>query len=364
MPDARPILARAASIVTAALLAAAAPAASGTPVTLDARSLQRVPGTVVMDTSNATTIQFCRPVRLIVYKAAWLHAQISAQDQRIVMADAASPGETSASAWLAGLDLPLQIDFRASNATAPTHLYFVSCPPEQAAQQPPQRAPSGQGAPAAPQAAAQAAPQKPEPKGQAAPAPSAADWDSFARSLSDRQFALLQTLVARRDPASYAAFVATLTPEQLQAWARLAPSAGLAPSQPQGAAHPSPEAGSAGQPAALPAPEWLVWEASSAQGDGSIIVAYTLRSSGQSAVVLDSARLRVLDASGAPVQGVVVSRDDTSGMAGRLDPGGIEVGSIRIPSGAGSGPYRVVWPAVEIGSGATYLLEEPVPPPR
>jgi len=109
-------------------------------------------------------------------------------------------------------------------------------------------------------------------------------------------------------------------------------------------------------------PSWLAWQARVTKGDEGLLVAYTLTNTGNQQVVLDAARLTVSDSAGKPVSGVSLSREDTSGLAGRVGPGGIESGVIKIPA-ASTGGLTVKWPIVEIGGYLTYVLTDSVQPP-
>jgi hypothetical protein len=334
-----------------AVLALASQAAWASPITLQAQSLMTSPGVVAVDRQDVTAVQFCDTISWLAYKASWLHAQISQQDRRVLLLDSSAPsGEAALAVWVEGQGVPLQLLVRASSTTLANHLYFVSCaqPQKPAAQaQPPAR-------PAQPAAAGSSGA---GPAGGPTPPSSSrapqADWDRFVSGLSPRQWDLLKALIATPSADTYAAFTGSLSPQQAAAWAVLAPAAHLAPpaSAPQQAAQP-------GGVAYQAPPSWLVWQARAAKGGGEILIAYTVTNTGTAEVVLDSARLQVLDKDGRPLRGVSVSRQDSSGLEGRVPAGGLESGVIRVPVPE-SGPEVIVrWPAVEIGTGTTYMLQE------
>jgi hypothetical protein len=339
-------------LVTCVLIALMAEAAWAAPVTLDARALLQAPGVVAVDPQNVTAVQFCDEVAWLAYKAQWLHAQVSSQDRRVLLLDAtAQSGETALSVWVRNHDAPLQLAVRVSPTTLANHLYFVSCVSQRSAAQT-----EGSGAAATQRAPGAGGVVKHGPETQPAGMTGAlsATWDAFVSWLSLRQWDLLTALVASPTAEAYAAFTASLSPQQEAAWATLGPAAHLAPPSDAGT-QPATAAAPSARPAEAPVPSWLVWQARAARGNGDLLVAYTVTNTGNAEVVLDGARLQVLDAAGKPLPGVSVSRQDTSGFEGRVAPGGLESGVIRVPA-ASSDEVTVRWPVVEIGAGATYVL--------
>jgi hypothetical protein len=348
-----------AAVATGWLMLALASAAWAGPVTLQAQSLLATPGTITVDRENVTAVQFCDTIGWLAYKAPWLHAQVSQQDRRVLLLDAsAASGEASMAVWVDGESTPLQLLVRASGTTLANHLYFVSCagqPQKPAAQsngpQPAGSRPASVGGGTAAGGAVASRTPASSPTSSGAPETT---WDSFVSGLSPRQWDLLKALIASPTADTDAAFTASLSPAQAAAWATLAPAAHLAP--PAGAAAEPGTSGQAPAPAMeQPAPSWLVWQARAARGNGDLIVAYTVTNTGNAEVVLDGVRLQVLDAAGKPLPGVSVSRQDTSGFEGRVAPGGLESGVIRVPA-ASSDEVTVRWPVVEIGAGTTYVL--------
>jgi hypothetical protein len=345
-----------AAVATGWLVLSLASAVWAGPVTLQARSLLATPGVIAVDRENVTAVQFCDTIGWLAYKAPWLHAQVSQQDRRVLLLDAsAASGEASMAVWVDGESTPLQLLVRASGTTLANHLYFVSCAGQKPAE--PTQGPQGTAAQGAPQpGAAAGGAVRPGPATREAGTSGAppATWDAFVSGLSSRQWDLLRALIASPTVDAYAAFTASLGPSQASAWATLAPAAHLAP--PAGA---ETQPGTPVQaPAPAPeqaAPSWLVWQARAARGNGDLLVAYTVTNTGNAEVVLDGARLQVLDAAGKPLPGVSVSRQDTSGFEGRVAPGGLESGVIRVPA-ASSDEVTVRWPVVEIGAGTTYVL--------
>jgi len=343
-------------VATGGLILLLASAAWAGPITLPAQSLLATPGVIVVDREDVTTVQFCDTIGWLAYKAPWLHAQVSAQDRRVLLLDvAAASGNASMAVWVQGQGTPLQLLIRTSGTTVTNHLYFVSC-----AGQPRQPAASAQiPQPTSGASAAGSGPTGPAPN--ATPAPAAPQktspgqsWDSFVSGLTARQWDLLKALISGPTAEAYGAFTASLSPQQAAAWTTLAPTAHLAP--PPGTAA-QPAMPSASQGASVPS--WLVWQTQVASGGGDLMVPYTLTNTGVTEVVLDAARLRVLDATGTPLQGVSVSRQDSSGFEGRIAPGGLESGVIRIPA-TGSGAVVIRWPIVEVGTGKTYALTSQV----
>jgi hypothetical protein len=348
--------------VAAAALAVPWPAWAE-PISFSIDSLHKRPALVLVDTQSVTTLQFCRGIAWSAFKAPWLHVTVSPQDKRVLLLDSSgTSGETTLMVWIEGDGLPLQFTVRASPQEAQTHLYFVSCdsavPRAQAPASPPAAPSPG---PAAGRAG-QAAP--PQPRSEEGGVASA--WDRLTASLSDAQWGLLTALIQQPSPQAQAAFEATLSRDQWALWAQVAPTLRVSPGGSTGQAQ-----GSAGQPQApppqgpgpRPLPGWLAWSARVTSSGGGLLVSYTLQNAGQVDVVVDPVRLRVEDSEGAPLPGVSVSREDTSGIAGRITPGGAESGTIRVAA-APRGPVTIVWPVVAIdGSGTTYTVRDTVQAP-
>jgi hypothetical protein len=349
------------------ILALAGPAWAA-PVTLNAQALRDTPGVVAIDGQNETVVSFCDDVRWMTFKAPWLHAQISRYDRRVLLLDAASQSGTAAlSVWLEGQGAPLQLLVRVSPTALENHLYFVSCG-AQAAARAGQETSAPSHAVAAPAAQAADRPAQPSahqaPAAGPAPAGDAAAWDAFVPTLSARQWQFLQALIASPNADAYAAFTASLSPDQAAVWSRLAPAAHLTPpGAQQGPAQGAAATESA--PPSQPAPAWLVFQTSvvAPRGGGGVLVPYTVTNTGTVEVVLDAVRLQVLDANGAPVRGVRVARHDTSGFDGRVPPGGAESGTIALPAGV-QGVIAIRWPAVAIAESeagiSTYALSQDV----
>jgi len=345
---------------TCSFILAMTSAAWAAPITLQAQSLLTTPGVVIVDAQNTTAVQFCDTIGWLAFKAPWLKAQISQQDRRVLLLDAsAGSGDASMAVWVEGEGAPLQLVIRASGTTLANHVYFVSCARQSqpAAQNELPRPMAGSAPSAAPQGAA-----APSAVGRSSPsqtrAPSAGvqsgTWDTFVSRLSARQWELLQALIVTPSAETYSAFTGSLDPDQTATWGGLAPEAHLTP--PAGAAPIQPG------PPTQPWPAWLSWQAHAVRSDQGLLVAYTLTNTGTTVVVVDPARLKMADTTGAVVAGQLLSRQDTSGLAGRVAPGGVESGIIKIPT-APVGSVGITWSVTEIGSGWTYVLTDTLPAP-
>jgi len=161
-------------------------------------------------------------------------------------------------------------------------------------------------------------------------------------------------LIATPTSDAFAAFEATLTPPQRTQWAPIRASM----VQPQAAPSAGSRShGSLATPAPLPA--WLSWQVQTEQSGGGTLVSYTLQNTGQVTVVLDLARLKVTTSAGSDVS-VSLTRQDTSGLEGRIPPGGAESGVIRV--GPAQGKVLISWPVVTVGTNAnTYLVSQTIP---
>lgn len=326
------------------------------PVSLPAAALHDRPGVVAVDAQDVTTVTFCRSIAWSTYKAPWLHATVSAQDKRVLLLDGtATGGETTVMVWIEGDGMPLQLLVRASAQELGNHLYTVTCsagtaqvvtPVKPAAELPQTVHPQSAQAPVAPHASTM--PQRAPPM---TPQAQATAWDVFTKGLNPHQWDLLAAFVASPTPESRAALEATLTPTQHAQWASLAASMPL-PAVPSSAAAQQPAAPTAPQP--LPA--WLPWQATAATSGAGMLISYSLQNTGQVAVVLDIARLRVTASDRTPIAGVTMTRQDTSGLEGRVPAGGVESGVIRI-SAVPQGGVTVSWPVVAVDSaGTTYEI--------
>ena len=105
-------------------------------------------------------------------------------------------------------------------------------------------------------------------------------------------------------------------------------------------------------PAPQPLPTWLSWQATAATSGAGMLISYNIQNTGQFTVVLDAARLRVTTPDGTPIAAVSVTRQDTSGLEGRVPAGGVESGVIRIPA-VPQGGVVVSWPVVAMDSTGT-----------
>jgi len=326
------------------------------PVVLQAAALHDRPGVVAVDIQDVTTITFCRPIAWSAFKAAWLHATISAEDKRVLLLDAsATGGETTLMVWVEGDGMPLQLLVRVSAQEVGNHLYTVTCPAG-AAQV---------GTPAEPVTEPSRA-ERPKPLGPASspnvpsqpaepstPQAQAAAWNAFTKGLSRRQWTLLTTFVASPTPETRAAFEAALTPEQRRQWTPLAASMPIPTTASATGAEPQP---TPAPPQPLPA--WLPWQATVATSGAGMLISYNIQNTGQVAVVLDIARLRVTASDGTPIAGVSMTRQDTSGLEGRVLAGGAESGVMLIPA-VPQGGVIVAWPVVAVdGSGTTYQVAQ------
>lgn len=345
--------------VAAAL--AVAQAAWAEPMSFSADSLHKRPALVLVDTQSVTALQFCRGIAWAAFRAPWLHVTVSPQDKRVVLLDASgTSGETTLMVWIEGDGLPLQFTVREVSQAA-THLYFVSCDSAPARPQAPQAPPPATSPRPSGGQAGQAAP--PQPRGGETDA--AAAWDRLTASLSDAQWSLLTALIQQPTLQAQAAFESTLSRDQWALWAQVAPTLRMSPAGPGqgGSSQPKAPAPASGAPGPAPLPSWLAWSSHVTSSGGALLVSYTLQNSGQVQVVIDAARLRVEDSDGAPLPGVSVSREDTSGIEGRITPGGAESGTIRVAA-APRGPVTIIWPVVAIdGSGTTYTVRETVHAP-
>jgi hypothetical protein len=337
------------------LLTVAVPAWAD-PVALPAAALHDRPGVVAVDTQDVTTITFCRSIAWSAYKAPWLHATVSAQDKRVLLLDSsATGGETTLVVWIEGDGMPLQLLVRASAQELGNHLYTVTCPavtaqvitPAQTPAKPvqPERSQPTNPVTSPNSVRPQAAP--------ATPRAQAAAWDAFTKGLGQQQWDLLTTFVASPNPESQAAFEASLTPNQRAQWAPLAASMPLpvtpSPTGTQAQAAPA-------TPLSLPA--WLSWQATAATSGTGMLISYSLQNTGQVTAVLDIARLRITASDGTPIAGVSMTRQDTSGLEGRVPAGGVESGVIRIPA-VPQGGVVVSWPVVAVdNAGTTYQISQ------
>ena len=335
------------------------------PVTLQAQTLLERPAVIAVDPKNVTTIQFCDQILWSAFKAAWLHATVSAQEKRVLLLDAsASSGEASMHVWVEGEGAPLQFLIRVSGTTLANHLYFVSCAHAAASAV----AASAAAAVPAPDATVHPTPSAVASEGITPKAPAGIlasatlsavkGWDEFVAGLSSRQRALLDELIAHSSPDAYMAFTRSLTSEQAATWANLAPATRLMP-----AGIPAIHSTSVGQGlgAGFPGlPAWAAWQMSATATLAGRVVSYNLTNTGTTTLVLDAARLQVLGPNGTPVSGVSLSRRSTSGFEGRVPPGQAESGVIWIPA-APTGEIILRWPVAEIGTGVTYTINQRIP---
>ena len=333
----------------AVLLTLSAPAWAD-PVVLQSTSLHDRPGVVAVDAQDVTTVTFCRSIAWSAYKAPWLHATVSAQDKRVLLLDGtATGGETTLMVWIEGDGTPLQLLVRASAQELGNHVYTVTCPavtaqvvtPAQTPARPVQLAP-------VPATTPQAAPRP----GSPSPTPQADGWDVFTKNLNAHQWDLLTAFVASPTPENRAALEATLTPAQRAQWEPLAASIPLQIAAPAGAQSTSA--------AAQSLPTWLPWQATAVTSGAGMLISYSIQNTGQFAVVLDGARLRVTGPDGTPIASVSLTRQDTSGLDGRVPAGGVESGVIRIPA-VPQGGVVISWPVVVLDSaGTTYQISQPL----
>jgi len=343
------------------VLSTAATAWAG-PVTLQAPVLIERPGVIAVDPKNVTTVQFCDPIMWSAFKAAWLHAAVAAQDKRVLLLDAsASSGEASMHVWVEGESRPLQFLIRVSATTLANHLYFVGCARPQS--------PTGAGSPrtiaSAPDLSAR--PATPQgggegvsPKGQTDTSAFASlsgikRWDEFVAGLSSRQRSLLDAFVARPSADAYAAFTASLTPDQAATWARLVPPSHLGSPETlasrTGSGKQDPPSGYQ----ALPA--WAVLQMNATATLAGLVVSYKLTNMGKATLVLDPGRLQVMGADLTPISKFGLSRQSTSGVEGRVPPGRAESGVICIP-GMPAGDVLVRWTVIEIETGTVYTINQ------
>jgi hypothetical protein len=334
----------------AALMPILAAAAGAQPVGLSPAALHERPALVAVDPENVTVVQFCNAIAWSAYKASWLHATVSPQDKRVLLLDAsAASGQVALMVWADGDGTPMQFTIRASAHALANHVYFVGCADATSGTAAPPVAARSAGL-AAPGRAPRSAP--PRTPARSAPAPDqAAAWDAFVAMLSPRQWELLTDLVTSPTESTYAGFLAASSPDQRSAWRKLALAETLAPRTAAGrSARPVPE------PLEGP-PPWLSWEAAGKSGEGAVLVTYTVTNTGSNPVVMDVARLEVLDDRGTRVPQKAVSREDTSGVQGRILPGGIESGVIYVLDPP-EGGIVIRWPTVELHTGLTYVLAQ------
>jgi len=343
-------------LATAGLVLTLAAGAWAAPITLQAQSLHTHPGLIVVDPNNETVVQLSCDVQWSAYKAPWLQVAVSPHDKRVLLFDAtATSGQASVAVWVAGDSTPLQLDVRVSANTLGNHVYFIAC---------------GAASDTLPAVVSTPMPSPPSPSGPATPTAQAASgpavtpgkaWDEFVAHLTPAQWSLLQTLIVQQTAAAYAAFTASLSPGQAAVWADLGPGAHLVPpsgaTEAAGAAPQSPNTAAA---AANGLPSWAPWQAQATTTGAGLLVSYSLTNTGSAPLVLDIARLQVVDANGAPIDGVSLTRQDTSGFEGRLTPGDAESGVIRISVTPSSGA-QIRWTVVQLGSGQTYVVIQDVP---
>ncbi len=329
------------------------------PVTLQAQALLERPGVIAVDPKNVTTIQFCDQILWSAFKAAWLHAAVSAQDKRVLLLDAsANSGEASMHVWIEGESTPLQLRVRVSGSALANHLYFVSCThPAASAGAPPAAAavpaPDATARPAASQVGSEGTAPRATAGASTAPSLSAINgWDEFVAGLSVQQRTLLDAFVAHPSAQAYATFTRSLSQDQATTWMGLASEAHVVPAgAPAASGGQKQGTGSAGLPA------WAAWQTSSTTTLAGWIISYNLTNTGSTTLVLDAARLRVLGANGTSVPGVSLSRRSTSGFDGRVPPGQAESGVIWIPTML-TGEVTLRWPVAEIGTGVTFTINQ------
>jgi len=342
-------------LATVGLVLSLAAGAWAAPITLQAQSLHTRPGLIAVDPSNETVVQLSCDVQWSAYKAPWLQVAVSPHDKRVLLFDAtATSGQASVAVWVAGDSTPLQLDVRVSANTLGNHVYFIACgaapdtPPAVVSTPMPSPSPSGPVTPAAQAASGSAV------------TPGKA-WDEFVAHLTPAQWSLLQTLIVQQTAAAYTAFAGSLSPGQAAVWADLGPGAHLVPpsgaTEAPGAAPQSPNTAAA---AANGLPSWAAWQAQTATTGAGFLVSYSLTNTGPAPLILDIARLQVVDANGAPIDGVSLTRQDTSGFEGRVTPGDAESGVIRIPVTPPSGA-QIRWTVVQLGSGTSYVAIQDVP---
>jgi len=344
------------------IIAGSATLAAANPITLQAAALHDRPAVVTVDAQDVTTITFCRSITWSAYKAPWLHATVSAPDKRVLLLDASATGaETTVMVWVEGDGMPLQLLVRASAQELGNHLYTVTCPApapaEVATSASPEAHPSQPGRPQPSQTPAtpQGTP-TPPPAPAMTPLAQGAAWQAFTNGLTSHQWDLLMAFVASPSPDTQAVFADSLTTAQQADWVPLAGS------RPALGTTSAPTTQSQGAPTTPPAlPSWLPWHVHVTANDSGTLVSYNLQNTGQVAVVLDIARLRVTASDGTLVAGVAITRQDTSGLEGRVAPGGVESGVIRIPA-VPQGGAVLLWPVVAVDSGGTtYQISQPVP---
>lgn len=336
------------------LAAALAVPAWADPVTFQPDAMHRRPAVIAVDPQNVTTVQFCTQIGWSAFKAPWLHATVSSQDKRVLLLDVTTTsGATTMMVWAEGDSMPLQLLVQVSPQQLDNHLYFVACEKTGA------QAPSQPGVP--PQAQAQQ-PQRPQPRAPQQPTPQAvpttaraAQWDAFVKGLTTSQWTLLTAFITSPTASARTAFEASLTPDQKLKWAPL-----LAEILSGGATSGSHGEPRLAAPEILPVPSWLSWQAQVSSAQGGSLVSYTVQNTGEVAVVLDLARLRVTDQDGNRIAGVAVTRQDTSGYEGRVPPGAVESGVIRIPPTQAK--VIIQWPAVALDDhSTTYMISQTVP---
>ena len=335
------------------------------PVTLQAPTLLDRPGVVAVDSKNVTTIQFCDQIMWSAFKAAWLHATVAAQDKRVLLLDAsASSGEASMHVWVEGESRPLQFLVRVSGDSLANHLYFVGCahPPSPAGAPSPRTvtpAPDPTPRPTMPQPGSEGA----TPKNQAGITASTSGsavkgWDEFVAGLSSEQRTLLDALTAHSSADTYAAFTKSLSDDQAVTWAHLAPATHLVPPETPASHTVSGKQDPSSGYRALPA--WAQVQTSATTTLAGLVISYKLTNTGKTTLMLDPARLQVLGTDWASVSRFSLSRQNTSGIEGRIPPGQAENGVIWIPK-APSGDVLVRWPVVEADTGNVYAINQRFP---
>ena len=269
----------------------------------------------------------------------------------------AAGGQAVLMVWAQGDGNPLQLLVKSSAQQLGNHLYTVACPAGAAAVVTPTVAEPREPERPAPQAAAPVASATRPQVAQPAPQVKAADWDAFTKGLSKQQWSLLTALIAVPTATAMTVFEATLTPQQRTRWAPIKASM----AQPSSATSPAGARSHANPVTPTPLPAWLSWQVQATQSGGGMLVSYSLQNTGQNAVVLDLARLKVATLDGNAVSDVSLTRQDTSGLEGRIPPGGAESGVIRIGGGT-QGKVIISWPVVAVGAqGNTYLVSQTVP---
>ena len=253
--------------------------------------------------------------------------------------------------------MPLQLLVQASAQELGNHLYTVACPAAVAEVVTPSNsaaAPARTDSTKPPTAAGSSNPPNPQSASASyTPQVQAAAWDAFTKGLNQHQWDLLAAFVGSPTPENRAALEATLTPTQRAQWEPLAASMAVQTAASPAGAQPT-------SAAAQPLPTWLPWQATAATSGAWMLISYSIQNTGQFAVVLDGARLRVTAPDGTPIAAVSLTRQDTSGLDGRVPAGGVELGVIRIPA-VPQGGVVISWPVVVLDSaGTTYQISQPL----